>query len=158
MVRLRTWSRLRRLPFTWKGFVTMVLNPMGTGFGYALGVDLDPFSLWGDPDPWIVLGERPPAAGPVRFDASHIDGAPSRVLSTREATILEQVATTTFTAEHQGYNAGDVDHLLLAIAVRAQRGDPMSAGLITGYEIRGARRGYSKREVDDFLKRLLDHH
>ena len=40
---IRTWSRLRRLPFTWKGILTFLVNPLGFGAG-ALG-QRDPFGL-----------------------------------------------------------------------------------------------------------------
>ena len=89
-VRLRTWSRLRKLPFTWKGVVTFVLSPTGQAYLYPFGSDLDPFALWGNPLPWIVLGERPPRPGPVRFDATYDDTPePSRQLSNQEAAIVE---------------------------------------------------------------------
>jgi hypothetical protein len=62
---LRTWSRLRRLPLTWKGALTGIINPFGYGM---LGFEFDPWGLWGSPKPWIVMSEGAPKSGPKRFD------------------------------------------------------------------------------------------
>jgi hypothetical protein len=64
---LRTWSRLRRLPLTWKGALTGIINPFGSG---TLGFEFDPWGLWGSPKPWIVMSESAPQSGPKRFDGS----------------------------------------------------------------------------------------
>jgi hypothetical protein len=153
-VRLRTWSRLRRLPFTWRGVLTFLLNPTGHGYRYPFPFELDPFGLWGNPRPWIVLGERPPSPGPVRFDSSYSDGSKSRALSATEAAIIELVGAVTFKAERNGCNPEDVDHLLRALTIRAQRGDPISVAHITDYELRLAKRGYDRHEVEQLLRRL----
>lgn len=153
-VRLRTWSRLRRLPFTWRGVLTFLVNPTGHGYWYTLSFEVDPFGLWGNPRPWIVLGQRPPRPGPVRFDSSYGDGSSSRPLSDTEAAIIELVGAVTFKAERNGYNPEDVDHLLRALTIRAQRGDPISVAHITDYELRLAKRGYDRHEVEQLLRRL----
>ena len=41
-IRLRTWSRLRRVPFTWRGVLTFLLNPTGHGYRYPLSFEVDP--------------------------------------------------------------------------------------------------------------------
>jgi hypothetical protein len=151
--KLRTWSRVRRLPFSWKGILTFLLNPFGDG----LPVMFDAFGLWENPRPWIVLGGQPPQPGPVRFDAvfTELYGSQNTADGTEPVMgIVSQIDGVTFGLQKGGYAVSDVDDRLQRLRMKAQGGQPISSEDFTTAVFRSARRGYDRRTVDAFLLTL----
>lgn len=155
-VRLRAWSRARRLPFTWRGAVTFLLDPFGLARRRCLIFGRDPFGLWrGSRQPWIELGQRPPVPRVVPRSAC-VGGPLPRRLSEQELELVAQIGAATFRQDHDGYNPADVDHLLKVLVEGLQRGDGTTPTLTADYELRPARGGYNRLEVDLFLRRLRE--
>lgn len=144
---LRTWSRARRLPFSWKGILTLLLNP--TGYG-AWTFNWDPFGLWGNPRPWIVLSHEKPQPGPRRFDAD-IRSETSAQLASAQTPLVRFLDESQFNLERHGYRVDDVDRFISRLRLRLQEDEkPTASELAVAFDT--AARGYSKTQVDVFLE------
>lgn len=144
---LRTWARVRRLPLSWKGMLTFLVNPNGYGLGVG---EWDPFGLWGNPRPWIVLGRDKPVPGPRRFDAGAHDPISQEPHSNP---LIRFIDETTFSLARHGYRIDDVDRFIEKLRLRMVAGDaPSAQDLAVTFET--AYRGYEKAQVDVFMDSL----
>jgi DivIVA domain-containing protein len=143
---LRTWARVRRLPLSWKGIVTFLVNPNGYGLGVA---EWDPFGLWGNPRPWIMLGRDRPVPGPRRFDDEPEAGSQE----SHSSPLVRFIDETTFALERHGYRIDDVDRFIGKVRVRIEAGEaPSAQDLAVTFET--TYRGYEKAQVDVFMDSL----
>lgn len=151
VARLRTWSRLRRLPFSIKGIVTFFINPSGYGLGTW---EWDPFGLWGNPRPWIILSREKPHPGPRRFDADETAPTSDRHPSV-QSPLLRLLEDAEFDLDRHGYRADDVDRFIAKLRLCVESGVAIGASDLdvtfdTGH------RGYSQAQVDVFIEAVKD--
>jgi hypothetical protein len=156
-VRLRTWSKARRLPFSWKGLVTFALNPLGVDWP-SLWWSQDPFGLWGNPKPEVTFGEHPRAKGPVRFDAVFIAPPSPREMTVADAAVIRRIEGATFGQERSGYDPARVDSFLQTLADRIRAGNFDGSDAMPPAPFGSAWRGYSRHDVDVFLRALAAAH
>jgi hypothetical protein len=145
---LRTWSRLRRLPFSLNGFVTVLVNPNGYGLGPT---EWDPFGLWGNPRPWITLSRDKPKPGPRRFDAGGPE--PTKPSPGEENALIRFLDESQFSLVRHGYRIDDVDRFIAKVKNQLEVGE-----VLTGQEVSvsfdTAFKGYAKPQVDVFMESL----
>jgi DivIVA domain-containing protein len=151
--RVRTTSRLRRLPFP---ALVRVLGATVWAF-FPRG----PFRLSTDFTPHVLLRAWPPSDDdrdpPPLPRTAQVDAVGLIAAGNQNASALaKRIRNATFATQVRGYSPRDVDKTLGSLAEALEAGRPIDPAQVTGTDFPRARRGYEVESVERFLKALRE--